>query len=242
MNCKYSRSCKKFNTKECTPLCYPYVFMHGTGGNGGLWITRNVPKKYSDCFKENLPIKNEPSYKRILDYINKLPHLILNKNVGLYLYGGTGNGKTTTAIAILNEYTIARSKLHLKGELKITENPALFVKLSSFQNTYNAQFRGTQDMQVEASGSYYRFKERMKSVELLVIDDIAMRDSTEAFRQELYEIIDHRVTEDLTTIYTSNVTLNDLVEFLGERISSRIEGQAYPIKFEGKDQRRGGLF
>lgn len=216
--------------------------MYGTTGEGGLWATRNVPKRYSNVLLENLPIKNEPVYERMVAYIKDVANIVLNKRIGLYLYGGTGNGKTTTAITILNEFVIARARLHLSGSKKILSNPALFLKTSDFQNVYNAQFRGTPEMQVAASEKYYKLKERMKEVELLVIDDIAMRDTTEAFKQELYEILDHRVTEEFTTIFTSNVALENLVEFLGERISSRIEGMAIPFKFEGSDKRRGGLF
>lgn len=241
-NCNFSRSCKKCDTSECSPICYPYVFMYGITGEGGLWATRNVPKRYSNALLENLPIKNEQVYKRMIAYIKDVANIVLNKRVGLYLHGGTGNGKTTTAITILNEFVIARAKLHLNGSKKILFNPALFLKTSDFQNVYNAQFRGTPEMQMAASERYYKLKERMKEVELLVIDDIAMRDTTEAFKQELYEILDHRVTEELTTIFTSNVALENLVEFLGERISSRIEGMVFPFKFEGVDQRKGGLF
>jgi len=242
MNCNFSRSCKRYDTPECNSICYPYVFMYGTTGDSGLWSTRNVPKRYSNYLIENIPIKNEPVYERMVAYIKDVGNIVLHKRIGLYLYGGTGNGKTTTAITILNEFVIARAKLHLNGSKKILFNPTLFLKTSDFQNVYNAQFRGTPEMQMAASERYYKLKERMKEVELLVIDDIAMRDTTEAFKQELYEILDNRVTEELTTIFTSNVAIENLVEFLGERISSRIEGMAFPFKFEGIDQRKGGLF
>lgn len=52
----------------------------------------------------------------------------------------------------------------------------------------------------------------MKEVDLLIVDDIALRGCPEGFQNELYEIIDCRSTEDTTTIFTSNVTFDELPE------------------------------
>ena len=93
-------------------------------------------------------------------------------------------------------------------------------------------------MQKDASERYYAIKNRAKAVELLVFDDIATKASTESFTEELYEIIDHRATEELATIYTSNMTLEDVAGLLGDRIASRIEGMTVPVAFTGRDYRR----
>ncbi len=179
--CKFADKCSKKGTPECSPICQAFTFMHGAYGDKGLWTTRNVPQKYEDCSLENLP-KLEPETTDTL--VRKYGRLVVEKvqdGLGLFLYSkptatnkfGTGNGKTTTAITLLNEYMVARAYQHLKGENRLTSkaNPALFIKSSDFQNVYNSQFRGTKEMQEEASLKYYRLKERMLSVELLVIDD-----------------------------------------------------------------------
>lgn len=252
-NCMFNRTCKKKDTAECNKLCFPFVVLHGSNGDGGFWRTTGVPTKYKKCLMENLPIKAENlrAYGTIEKYLSKIDYYVEEKGVGLFLYSvpnkenlfGTGTGKTTSAITILNEYVLHAVKKHLKGEAEIKGiNPALFVKASEFQNKYNSQFRGSQESQKEASDSFYRFKGRMKKVPLLVIDDIAVRDCTEAFKNELFEIIDYRATEGLATIYTSNLQLEKIPEFLGERIASRIDGMTVKIGFTGKDNRKGGLF
>jgi DNA replication protein DnaC len=65
----------------------------------------------------------------------------------------------------------------------------------------------------------------------------------EGFMNELYEIIDHRATEDITTLFTSNVGYGELTAFVGDRIVSRIQGMCgNQVILKGNDNRVGGLF
>lgn len=255
INCKFRDNCSKKETPQCHKLCPAYVFMHGSTGKGGVWGSRNTPSVYDGCTLANLPSLQPVSTDKVVrKYAGNVVKYVKgsDKTGGLFLYSsptqdnlfGTGNGKTTSATTILNEYTVARGREHMEGKDKITHkaNPSLFIKSADFQNLYNSQFRGTQDMQQDNSNRYQKAKSVMKSVELLVLDDIAIRGCTEAFLSELYEIIDHRVTEGSTTIYTSNIPLDDLTPILGDRITSRIDGGVLAkLPFTGKDNRRGSI-
>lgn len=145
---------------------------------------------------------------------------------------------TTTSATILNHYLYERLRLHLRGDKDIVDNPVYFLKSNDLQVAFNAQFRGTAQMQQEASTRYYAIKKRAKTVDLLVVDDIATKASTEAFTEELYELVDHRSTEELVTIYTSNEPLSEVGKLLGDRIASRIEGATVALPFTGKDWRK----
>lgn len=251
--CVFKDKCKQYGKEElCTSFCTYYTYMHGLNGNGGFWITRNVPKKYDNCRLENLPIStdNPQVFKRVKKYIENIEEFVLDKNVGLYLFSlpteankfGTGTGKSTTAIAILNEFVLWRVKLHVSGNRRIKSNPALFLRASEYQNIYNDQFKGDFSLKEQASSKFSRYKKSMSNVELLVLDDIAVRGGTEAYLNELYEVIDTRASNGLTTIYTSNISIEAVADVLGNRIVSRIEGMAVPMELVGEDKRKGGLF
>jgi len=231
--------------------------MHGldNGKKGGVWATTGVPNAYVDSRVDNLPFKedNEKAYKVIKRYVKNILENVQQKNIGLYLYSeandsnpfGTGTGKTTGATAILNEFVIAKAKEYFAGRQTMDKNPAIFAKSTELQNSFNGMFRGTKTQQEKASLRYYKLKEKIKTRELVVLDDIATRGSkiSEAFEEELYEIIDYRSTmmDDGSIIFTSNVTPSKMRELLGERIASRIDGMAIPIAFKGGDKRKEEL-
>lgn len=249
--CLMSSVCKKAgDPKQCNDLCFPYIRMHGETGKGGLVGSAGIPKTYRTCLPSNLPFKedNTKAYSFIKAYCEDVINQV-DSGTGLYLHGvpndtnpkGCGNGKTTGAVAILNWYLIQRVILEAKKKRRIDDLPAIFMNVSKFQNSFNAMFRGSRDRQDKASEEYYSLKDLMKKIPLLVMDDIGVRNATESFKSEFYEIIDDRDNEGLATIYTSNVTIDGLADILDERIASRIEGATIPLPFFGKDQRKRGI-
>lgn len=249
--CALASQCNKAGTASCNIFCSPFLLTHGVNGDGGFWKGRNIPKKYETSFFHNLPIQNDNPipYEWVKRYVANVLANVEN-GIGLFFYSipnsnnpfGTGTGKTTAATAILNEYVVARMIQHSTGGKPVEKLPAIFFKASEFQNLYNAQFRGTPDMQDKASRKYYRVKRLLSEVELLVFDDIGIRQKiTDAFENELTEVIDSRDSGELATIYTSNLPIEKLAETVGERIASRIHGTCEPIAFKGQDHRRKGI-
>lgn len=246
--CILAKGCKAAGTSNCNVVCYPYVIAHGSSGKGGFWNSTNVPKKYKNRTAANLDLiksQNPEAYEVVKMYVDNVDSYV-NEGVGLFLYSiptadnrmGTGTGKTTAATTIINEYVIERIKQQAKGQKRIEVTPAYFVRASEFQNIYNAQFRGTDSQRMEASESYYNLKRLMIETELLVIDDISLRQATEALANEIYEILDERSIEGLATILTSNQPLERLGEMLTPQIESRIAGMTELVGFTGKDNRK----
>ncbi|BAF60347.1 DNA replication protein [Pelotomaculum thermopropionicum SI] len=249
--CLLAHKCKKAgNPEHCNILCFPFKKIQGQTGTGGLWGLADVPKTIAHVRADRLPFakENPAAYKVITGYCSDVTTYV-DAGKGLYLYSipnkdnpkGTGTGKTTAAVAIVNEYLVARVIQHVKKERPIEVVPALFVSVPKFQNVFNKQFRGPKDLQEEASLQYYTLKDNMIAAELLVLDDIGVRESTQAFNGEFYEVIDERATGEKATIFTSNESLGVIAAIYDDRTASRIEGSTLPVAFVGKDHRRGVL-
>lgn len=236
--------------ENCDGSCYPSVLAYGLSGDGGFIATSNIPKKYRNNFFKDLPIKEEnPQAYAIANAYVKDVIRFVEKGVGLFFYSipnsenklGTGTGKTQTATAIGNEFIKARIIQHTKGDKPIENQPTLFIRVAEFQNTYNKQFRGGFEEQEEATNKFNRMMKRMEHAELLLLDDISLRSSTEAMTNLLYEILDERYINEKPTIFTSNFPLEKIGEVLNPQIQSRIEGMTEQVAFKGKDYRKGGI-
>ena len=135
---------------------------------------------------------------------------------GLYLYGPAGVGKTYSACAIAIEL--------IKEDVEI-----------DFYNLLNL----LQEMREKISRSEndYRFLEHLKKVEVLFIDDIGTEKSSDWVTEFLYNLINSRYENIKTTIFTSNLELDELADRVDDKLASRISQMAYIMKCTGADRR-----
>lgn len=145
---------------------------------------------------------------------------------GLFLFGAYGTGKTYQACAVLSYIAKAYP-------VRFATMPSI---IADIQGTY-----GTKESTREVLEKY-----RRKT--LLVIDDLGKEYATENAMKEVYELIDHRWSNALPTIVTTNHSPQELAEHFAKQadrhtagaVMSRLMDRAWltPIKLDGKDRRR----
>ena len=158
--------------------------------------------------------------KMLYDKMKKWCYSDFDKNL-IFLAGQTGVGKTHLMKCMANEL-IKRHKLVL-----LTTSFALhqdFVKSYSCRDLNEKQ----------------AILQKYLDAEVLFIDDLGtelrQRDITVSF---LYHILNERKMKKRPTVITSNLTLEDVMEYYDERISSRIADKSTSIciYLEGSDLR-----
>lgn len=142
---------------------------------------------------------------------------------GLFIFGSVGLGKTFTGYAIYN---------HIR-ELKL---PVKFIKSSRIvEAAKNCYYTGGYSEDV------FENKEILKDVQsfkgVLIIDDMGSEKLTEGSIATYFACLDHRYEYEYPTIYTSNYSLEELTERLGERIVSRIYESSHVYQLEGISKR-----
>lgn len=122
---------------------------------------------------------------------------------GLLFSGPVGAGKTFLASAVANAL--------VTGGVRV-----LFVVvpdlLDEIKGTYNQGSRYTELELLDAA----------RGVEVLILDDLGAHNYTPWTVNKLYSILNYRLNEQLPTIITTNLSLEELEEYLGERTTSRI--------------------
>jgi DNA replication protein DnaC len=136
---------------------------------------------------------------------------------GLFLHGPPGTGKTHLAIALLKDH----------GRMEWGS----FVTVASLLMELRDSFRD------KAERSEREIIEHYAKVQLLVLDDLGAEKTSEFALQSLYIIIDKRYSEMRSTIITSNLTVDEIAEKVGDRIASRIAGMCKVIELKGRDRR-----
>jgi DNA replication protein DnaC len=170
--------------------------------------------------------KDRASYLFLREW---LQNVIKNVELGSGLYlvsKNKGNGKTAWACKIMNEYF---KKVALTNSMRCR---GIFINVPTFLQ----DLRNNMDQQDDI----LQFKlDSILSADIVIWDDIGTENPTNWVKERLYGFINHRYSNNLTQIFTSNVLLEDLSKenFMGERIVSRIVGQCKIVEFFQSDRR-----
>lgn len=155
------------------------------------------------------PLSNKYTYRQLatmaLKASQKFTDDIINnrENTGLMLSGPVGSGKTFLAGCIANKL------IENQKQVLFTVVPDL---LDEIKETFNK------------NGEYTELQliKKLREVEILILDDLGVHNYNQWTQNKLYSIINYRVNNKLSTIITSNLRLEEIDQYLGERTTSRI--------------------
>lgn len=184
-------------------------------------IREGIPEAFfgakikSIVLDENV-LENQRKGKILKDWACKPPCV-----GNLLFHGAPGRGKTYAAIALM---------YFLEKFDKIPWHEMRFVNIAELNQQWLANFGNY-------SENYARLT-FLKSVKVVVFDDLGLRKPSEGFLDFLHCLIDARVNSPaLINIYTTNLTGKEFNDLLGPRLVSRISG-GVKIEFKSKDFRQ----
>jgi DNA replication protein DnaC len=242
-HCVLAHACNLANTTSCTRFCPHFIT------TDARLKAANVPREYRLITLKNSPVRaSEPTVYKTLDAYVKTFIRAFNASEGhaaepiksVYLYSPTpGNGKTTTAIALLHEYLIRHYVGSLQRGRQPEQVPVYFLDVNEFQTLFNEFNRSNVpfDVAETASREYYHRYHKAKMTPFVVLDDIGVRSASEAFRGDLHSIINARVTNGLPSVYTSNLPIEELARVFDERLYDRVRDLCIDLPFGGESKR-----
>ena len=219
MKCFAEDYCKR-DRAYCSEVCGAYRVLRA------LFNLSRMPERYRYTIKLTPDGQDLKAFTSLNEYKDGVLQKV-ESGQGLYIWGGsTGTGKTSWACKIMSHYF---RKITFSTGL---ENEGLFIFLPSFledlRNSYS-----------EKDPDFEQMLEMVNSCKLLIVDDIGAERVTEWVAERMVSIINRRSSNGLCTIYTSNLSPEQLKEKLGDRIASRVLGGSQIIEIKGGNRRLG---
>ena len=182
-----------------------------------VMLRASIPASYAKTTLENYEkctIESEKAHAYMITLANE------ENTQGAYIFGASGLGKTHLAIGLLKK----RMERGRTG---------LFVVVPELMESLRRCLR--------ENGDDFEILQALYNVDCLVLDDLGAEKATEWVAERLYLVINQRYLSNSMTIITSNCTLQEVKERLGEqgkRITSRVLEMCKIIQLKGEDYRR----
>lgn len=138
----------------------------------------------------------------------------------------TGNGKSSWALRIIHSYF---NKIWYKSDLTCR---ALFISVPKLLIELKKNIENKSEY-IEHINKY------IYDADIVIWDDIATKSITTFEAEHLFSMIDARLCSGKSNIYTSNLSNEEMLEALGQRLASRICNCDYNLEFV-EDDKRGG--
>jgi DNA replication protein DnaC len=239
-NCILSSRCKLAGSAECNRSCGHFIAMSGYSGQGGRVANANTPADYRLLTLATSPARESQAkiYATIEKYAQTFDRQFEpdgNRIKSLFLWSESpGTGKTTTAIAVLNEWLIAHYLGSLKRNRQAQQTAAYFLDVNAFQTDYNLATMTNDDV---AMGSIKATIQRAQQAPFAVLDDIGVRSASEAFRSYVHAIVNYRTANGLPTIFTSNLPIEEMAVVFDARLYDRMRDMCAVLHFSGESKR-----
>lgn len=220
MNCKFDLNCRLKNSDYCTESCERFIKLNY------LFEQSLIPDNL--ILPKSLYIDDDGSDRDAFTYLKSIQNnieVLINNGLNIYLYSQIpGNGKTSWSVRLLKAYIYSIwHKCDMRTKVLFINVPRYLLELKS---------------NIEEKSEYItHIKHNVLDCELVVWDDIATKSATEFEHEHLLSMIDFRLSNKKSNIFTSNVTPNDLHNLLGSRLASRVINESRIIQFIGKDKR-----
>ena len=191
-------------------------------------LTRmGIPEKLHDFDLADLNDQDLPERRKVIDYVIKYINNLdfaFDNNVGLYLYGANGVGKSTMASLIIREAYRWRYKC----------KRCTFVEyINELSKTWEAPKIGHWGEDDAESLFYLNYK----AVDFLVIEELGKENLNDMMIRSLEDLLRYREERGLPTIICSNLDTKLLEDRYGASVFSLLVGNFQPIQVVGEDLR-----
>lgn len=232
--CWYRNFCNNVDSDTCNDVCISfYVMKHLLDSSG-------IPDNLYNQINLQPDINDVGAFLKLKDIKNNINNFI-STGKSLYIWSSnTGNGKTSWAIKLLKSYF---HSVHYDNGLKPR---GFFIHTPSYLLDCKRKFTSEGNLMpyrmIQITDEFNNdllTMTNLLNIDVIVWDEVGGNKFTQYDYANLLSIIDQRCLRGKSNIFTSNYSLDQLQESIGERLTSRISKDLQIIELKGED-RRGG--
>lgn len=183
-----------------------------------------LPKKYQTPQQLVPRIDDLEAWEFLEEVRNDIVQEVKSGSVFVISSRNVGNGKTSWAIRLLQRYL---AETALDGTLA---DKGMFINYTSLVTSLS-------DFKYRDTEEFREMYKRLKTCQLLVVDELGGAGTNKISYPLIYDIIDNRNLNQLSTIYTTNLEEGVLRDQLGERLFSRVYDYCTLIEFHSDNVR-----
>ena len=220
--CWVTETCKKYKNGTCNEneFCIKKFKLE--------YLYKNSLLSENQWYSKKLFLQTDLTDKEEFDLLKNIEISILefvDSGKNLYIHSKIcGNGKTAWAVKLIQAYL---NRIWAESSLTCK---ALFINVPRFLLTLK-------DSITTESEYINHIKKYVLDADLVVWDEVGVKALTNYEHEHLLNLINTRLDEGKSNIYTSNLDAEELREKVGERLYSRISNLSIDIEFHGVDKR-----
>lgn len=222
-DCSFKNTCKKYLSNKCVDndeVCIKLFKLDFLYQNS---LLSEHQRKYTPMRIDADGTDREEFTK--LKFISEHIEEFVSKGKSLYIFSSKcGNGKTLWSTRLIQDYFNSiwhKCDLSCKG---------LFISVPKFLLALKDNISSKSDY-VE------HIKQNVLDADIVVWDEIGTKAVTTFEHEHLLSLINARIDNNKTNIFTSNLSPIQLKESVGERLYSRVINLSDIIEFRGSDKR-----
>lgn len=213
--CMYKDICGDINTDNCNNVCQRYIITNFLLERSGIPENRRIRQILQT------PRVDEHSYTLLNGFRKDIAQFVRNGN-NLYIVSHNRyNGKTSWAISLMLKYfdEVWYGNGFVPRGLFISV-PIFLTKLKNTISNPDIRFE--------------QLKELIRSVDLIIWDDIATTQISTYDQSTLYAYISERMLTGKSNIYTGVLNSTELEWALGSNLANTIKSNLYPVRLQSE--------
>lgn len=187
----------------------------------------DLNKRFRNCTLDNYNCETDEQ-KELIKYIKSCVTGEFKENI--VLIGGVGLGKTHIAYGIINALEEIKRRANDEYEW-YTNKKVNLTSIKTIIDNIRACWKPNADKYDHEAII------NLKTIPLLIIDEVGVQYGTESERLELFDIFNCRYNDMLPTMVISNCNKEQMSKILGQRITDRLFGSAKIFELEGVSKR-----